>query len=148
MEVIALPKADGIGSLLPAARGNIGYIGPVPERALQLGIEASNINPKGVLDYLHYYRSFKTEYELACMREAQKMAVNGHRAAEEAFRSGMSEFDINIAYLTATGHRDTDVPYSNIVALKRTRCGAALHQTGPPGTGRDVQLPAGCRGRI
>ncbi|TQS47174.1 hypothetical protein DSB74_27405, partial [Salmonella enterica subsp. enterica serovar Typhimurium] len=39
------------------------------------------------------------------------------RAAEEAFRSGMSEFDINLAYLTATGHRDTDVPYSNIVAL-------------------------------
>lgn len=127
MEVIALPKADGIGSLLPAARGNIGYIGPVPERALQLGIEASNINPKGVLDYLHYYRSFKTEYELACMREAQKMAVNGHRAAEEAFRSGMSEFDINIAYLTAIGHRDTDVPYSNIVALNEHA--AVLHYT-------------------
>lgn len=127
VEVIALPKADGIGSLLPAARGNIGYIGPVPERALQLGIEASNINPKGVIDYLHYYRSFKTEYELACMREAQKMAVNGHRAAEEAFRSGMSEFDINIAYLTATGHRDTDVPYSNIVALNEHA--AVLHYT-------------------
>ncbi|MFP1557861.1 hypothetical protein ACLB1T_12755 [Escherichia coli] len=44
-------------------------------QALQLGIEASNINPKGVIDYLHYYRSFKTEYELACMREAQKMAA-------------------------------------------------------------------------
>ncbi|HEE9648214.1 TPA: Xaa-Pro dipeptidase, partial [Escherichia coli] len=83
--------------------------------------------PKGVIDYLHYYRSFKTEYELACMREAQKMAVNGHRAAEEAFRSGMSEFDINIAYLTATGHRDTDVPYSNIVALNEHA--AVLHYT-------------------
>lgn len=35
----------------------------------------------------------------------------------EAFLSGMSEFDINLAYLTATGHRDTDVPYDNIVAL-------------------------------
>lgn len=34
IDVIALPKADGIGSQLPAARGNIGYIGPVPERAL------------------------------------------------------------------------------------------------------------------
>ena len=61
------------------------------------------------------------------MREAQKMAVNGHRAAEEAFRSGMSEFDINIAYLTATGHRDTDVPYSNIVALNEHA--AVLHYT-------------------
>ncbi|MFV2514433.1 Xaa-Pro dipeptidase, partial [Escherichia coli] len=77
-------------------------------RALQLGIEASNLNPTGVIDALHYYRSVKTEYDLACMREAQKLAVNGHRAAAEAFRSGMSEFDINMAYLTATGHRDTD----------------------------------------
>lgn len=72
IEIIALPKADGIGSQLPAARGNIGYIGPVPERALQLDIAASNINPKGVIDYLHYYRAYKTDYELACMREAQK----------------------------------------------------------------------------
>ncbi len=95
VEVIALPKADGIGSQLPAARGNIAYIGPVPERALGLEIAASHINPKGVIDFLHYYRSFKTDYELACMREAQKSAVNGHRAAHEAFLSGMSEFDIN-----------------------------------------------------
>ncbi|AID81017.1 Xaa-Pro dipeptidase [Escherichia coli] len=39
VEVIALPKADGIGSLLPAARGNIGYIGPVPELLLDAGAE-------------------------------------------------------------------------------------------------------------
>ena len=127
IDVIALPKADGIGSQLPAARGNIGYIGPVPERALGLGIAADKINPKGVIDYLHYYRAYKTDYELACMREAQKSAVNGHRAAYEAFQSGMSEFDINQAYLTATGHRDTDVPYSNIVALNEHA--SVLHYT-------------------
>lgn len=127
IEVIALPKADGIGSQLPAARGNIGYIGPVPERALQLDITPVNINPKGVIDYLHYYRAYKTDYELSCMREAQKTAVVGHRAAHEAFLSGMSEFDINIAYLTATGHRDTDVPYGNIVALNEHA--SVLHYT-------------------
>lgn len=127
VELIALPKADGIGSLLPGARGNIAYIGPVAERALQLGIEAKNINPQGVIDYLHYYRAYKTDYELSCMREAQKTAVSGHRAAHEAFLSGMSEFDINQAYLTATGHRDTDVPYSNIVALNEHA--AVLHYT-------------------
>ncbi|MBV4414125.1 Xaa-Pro dipeptidase [Enterobacteriaceae bacterium YMB-R22] len=127
VELAALPKADGIGSLLPASRGNITYIGPVPERALQLGISAKNINPQGVIDYLHYYRAYKTHYELSCMREAQKTAVAGHRAAHEAFLSGMSEFDINQAYLTATGHRDTDVPYSNIVALNEHA--AVLHYT-------------------
>ena len=108
--MIALPKADGIGSQLPAARGNIAYIGPVPERALGLDIAADKINPKGAIDYLHYYRSYKTDYELACMREAQKSAVNG-----------------NQAYLTATGHRDTDVPYSNIVALNEHA--SVLHYT-------------------
>jgi len=119
IEIIALPKA--------ATRGNIAYIGPVAERALQLEIKAENINPKGVIDYLHYYRAYKTDYELACMREAQKTAVMGHRAAHEAFLSGMSEFDINVAYLTATGHRDTDVPYSNIVALNEHA--SVLHYT-------------------
>lgn len=127
IDVIALPKADGIGSQLPAARGNIGYIGPVPERALQLDITPANINPKGVIDNLHYHRAYKTDYELSCMREAQKTAVVGHRAAHEAFLSGMSEFDINLAYLTATGHRDTDVPYGNIVALNEHA--SVLHYT-------------------
>ncbi len=46
IDVIALPKADGIGSQLPAARGNIGYIGPVPERALGLGIAAAEDQPE------------------------------------------------------------------------------------------------------
>lgn len=127
IDIIALPKAEGIASQLPAARGKMAYIGPVPERALQMDIPAANLNPKGVIDYLHYYRSYKTDYELACMREAQKTAVNGHQAAHEAFLSGMSEFDINQAYLTATGHRDTDVPYSNIVALNEHA--AVLHYT-------------------
>ncbi|WIF57954.1 Xaa-Pro dipeptidase [Atlantibacter hermannii] len=127
IDIIALPKAESIASQLPAARGKMAYIGPVPERALQMDIPAANLNPKGVIDYLHYYRSYKTDYELACMREAQKTAVNGHQAAHEAFLSGMSEFDINQAYLTATGHRDTDVPYSNIVALNEHA--AVLHYT-------------------
>lgn len=130
VEIIALPKADDIHRLLPTARGNIGYIGPVPERARQLGVTADNTNPQGVIDYLHYYRSYKTDYELACMREAQKAAVIGHQAAREAFLSGMSEFDINLAYLAATGHRDTDVPYSNIVALNEHA--AVMHYTTTP----------------
>ena len=42
------------------------------ERALGLDIPADKLNPKGVLDFLHYYRAYKTDYELYCMREAQK----------------------------------------------------------------------------
>lgn len=145
VELVALPQADQIGSLLPADRSNLGYIGPNPERAIQLGIAATNVNPRKAIDFLHYYRAYKTDYELACMRVAQKTAVLGHRAAHEAFLSGMSEFDINMAYLTATGHRDTDVPYSNIVALNEHA--AVLHYTRldnqPPETAYSFLLDAG-----
>ncbi|VEJ57015.1 Xaa-Pro dipeptidase [Pragia fontium] len=122
-----LKNADNIVDYLPATLDKVGYIGPNPARAEWLGMTAKNINPKAVIDYLHYYRSYKTDYELACMREAQKVAINGHKAARDAFYSDMSEFDINLAYLTATGHRDTNVPYDNIIALNEHA--AVLHYT-------------------
>ncbi|MFJ5450320.1 Xaa-Pro dipeptidase [Pectobacterium carotovorum] len=127
IEITVLRNADDIGQLLPSQRERVAYIGYAPQRAQDLGIRVDNINPQGVLDYLHYHRAYKTDYELACMREAQKTAVIGHRAAHEAFLSGMSEFDINLAYLTATGHRDIDVPYGNIIALNEHA--AVLHYT-------------------
>ncbi|KFX02735.1 proline dipeptidase [Pectobacterium betavasculorum] len=127
IDIAVLRNANDIGQLLPAQRERVAYIGYAPQRAQDLGIRAGNINPQGVLDYLHYHRAYKTDYELACMREAQKTAVIGHRAAHEAFLSGMSEFDINLAYLTATGHRDIDVPYGNIIAINEHA--AVLHYT-------------------
>ncbi len=131
--------------LLPARRSKVAYLGSAAPRALSLGLTAENINPQPVLDFLHFHRAYKTEYELACMREAQKTAVIGHRAAREAFLSGMSEFDINIAYLSATGHRDIDVPYGNIIALNEHS--AVLHYTKlenrPPDDVRSFLIDAG-----
>ncbi|HBO22357.1 MULTISPECIES: Xaa-Pro dipeptidase [unclassified Providencia] len=128
VELIHLKSADDIGQFLASLpKEHIGYIGSATEKAEALGISAQNINPKSVLDYYHYHRSYKTDYELYCMREAQKMAVNGHLSAFDAFQAEMSEFDINISYLQATGHRDTNVPYGNIVALNENA--AVLHYT-------------------
>ena len=145
IEIVALKNAGEIGQRLPTQRQNVAYIGPTPERASQLGIKADLINPKGAIDFLHYHRSYKTDYELYCMREAQKAAVIGHRAAKEAFLSGMSEFDINVAYLSATGHRDSDVPYGNIIALNEHA--AVLHYTKldhlPPEQSRSFLIDAG-----
>lgn len=145
IDIVALKNADEIQQLLPAQLGNVAYIGPVPARAAQLGIKAELTNPKAAIDFLHYHRSLKTDYELYCMREAQKTAVIGHRAAKEAFLSGMSEFDINGAYLSATGHRDIDVPYGNIIALNEHA--AVLHYTKldhlPPAQSRSFLIDAG-----
>lgn len=144
-EMVPLANADDISQLLPRQRERIGYIGYAPQRACELGIVSKNVNPKAVLNYLDFHRSIKTGYELACMREAQKTAVMGHRAAHEAFMSGMSEFEINLAYLTATGQRDTDVPYANIVALNEHA--AVLHYTQldhqPPAESLSLLIDAG-----
>ncbi len=125
IDLVALSHAGDIAKLLPTPRQNVAYIGPEPQRASQLGIAADHVNPQGVIDFLHYHRSYKTDYELACMREAQQRAVLGHRAAKDAFGAGLSEFSINLAYLNATGHRDIDVPYDNIIALNQHA--AVLH---------------------
>jgi Xaa-Pro dipeptidase len=127
VNIVPIKKPEDINSLLPARRDNVAYLGSAQARALSLGVPVEHINPQPVLDYLHFHRAYKTDYELACMREAQKTAVVGHRAAKEAFLSGMSEFDINLAYLTATGQRDTDVPYGNIIALNEHA--SVLHYT-------------------
>lgn len=82
-------------------------------------------NPSAVLDHLHWHRAYKTPYEIDRMQRASARAVGGHRAAERAFRAGESELGIHRAYLAATGHNDTDLPYGNIVALNEH--GAVLH---------------------
>ena len=96
----------------------------IGEADAALGAYVPN-NPKVLLDHLHYHRAYKTPYELAQMRKAQAKAVRGHAAAEQAFRAGGSEAQINAAFLAASGHTDSDVPYNNIVALNEHA--ATLH---------------------
>ena len=82
-------------------------------------------NPEAVLNRLHWLRSYKTAWELDRLRAAQARAVRGHRAAEAAFRAGLSEGAIHRAYLAAAGQRDADLPYGNIIGLNEH--GATLH---------------------
>ena len=84
-------------------------------------------NPDAVINYLEYHRAYKTPYEIALMREAQHLAVRGHRAAEAAFREGKSEFAIHMAYCSAVGQDANDLPYGNIIGLNEHS--AVLHYT-------------------
>jgi len=107
------------------------------------GVEANN--PQAVLDYLHYYRAYKTPYELELMREASRIGTRAHRAAERAFRAGESELGIHQAYLAAAGQTDAELPYSSIVALNEH--GAVLHYMdftrSPPKPPRSLLIDAG-----
>ena len=102
-------------------------------------------NPEAVLNYLHWHRSYKTDYELGMMRVASKLGTRAHRAAEAAFRSGASEYDIHMAYLRAVHETDNELPYSNIIALNQH--GAILHYTdlnrSPPAHADSFLIDAG-----
>ena len=122
-----------------------------PERCAIVGEANSALggyvpdNPAAAIDYLHYQRSYKTPYEVALMRLAQRRAAHAHRAAERAFRAGASEFEIHMAYCAAARQDATEVPYQNIVALNEH--GAVLHYTeldrDPPGQARSFLIDAG-----
>lgn len=82
-------------------------------------------NPEALMHRLHYVRASKTDYELECMRRASRMAARAHKSAEAAFRSGASEYEINMAYVRASGQTENELPYPNIVALNANA--AVLH---------------------
>ena len=98
-----------------------------------------------MVNYLEYQRAYKTPYEIAMMREATRIGVRAHRAAERAFRAGASEFGIHLAYCQAAGQDATDLPYNNIIALNEH--GAVLHYTERDRRAAQAgaQLPDRCR---
>ncbi|TCO42987.1 Xaa-Pro dipeptidase [Dokdonella fugitiva] len=102
-------------------------------------------NPQGVLDYLHWQRSYKSAYELAMMRVASKIGARAHRAAERAFRAGASEFDIHVAYMGSARQGDNELPYNNIIALNEHA--AVLHYMelahAPPARAHSFLIDAG-----
>lgn len=102
-------------------------------------------NPAPLMNLLHYRRAFKTPYEITMLRVASKLGVHGHRAAEAAFREGLSEFDIHCRYLEATRLTQHQLPYGNIIALDAHA--AVLHymhfDRSPPAHAHSFLIDAG-----
>ena len=124
-DVRVINTTDEIPDHLPGAREKCVAIGEFDDESSAFGIE--RINPSTVINFLHYARGAKTDYELAVMRLASRRAATGHIAAEAAFRDGLSEFDIHRAYCAAVSHTDAELPYGNIIALNDH--GSVLHYT-------------------
>jgi Xaa-Pro dipeptidase len=128
----------------PLDLADLAAVGDSP--SLRGVFDGHNINPAGLLDRMHIARTRKTAYEVACIDRAARLAARAHVAAEQAFRSGESEFGIHLAYLAACEHTDTQLPYNNIVALNEH--GAVLHyqarERAVPGELRSFLIDAGC----
>lgn len=89
------------------------WIGPAELQPLA----EKDTNPEALLHRLHFARIQKTDYEIHCIGEANRIALQGHAAAKAAFYDGQSEFEINMAYLQACEQDQNQMPYGNIVAL-------------------------------
>ena len=136
---------EDVAAELPEQRDQCILIGEIEDVTHAFGID--RINPSSAMNILHFARGSKTGYELAVMRLASQRGVAGHRAAEAAFREGLSEFEIHRAYCQAVGHTDPELPYGNIVALNNH--GAVLHYTdldqAPPARFHSFLIDAGAQ---
>ncbi|MCP1313721.1 Xaa-Pro dipeptidase [Halomonas sp. 707D7] len=103
---------------LPQMTGRAAAIGDIErlsdEQRQALGAEAM---PEGLIKALDELRMTKTDYEVACLREANRLAMAGHHAAKAAFIGASAELDIQLAYLGASRQRESKVPYQNIIGL-------------------------------
>ncbi len=101
--------------------GRTAYLGEPNE------LLGSDLNPGDLLSRLHWERSWKTDYEIACIRGANEIGVRAHAAALRSFAEGRSEFEIHIDYLLASLHAEAELPYSNIIAVNENA--SVLHYT-------------------
>lgn len=113
---------ERVGNLLGNTK-RIAFIGEWQER-FEPWLPA-DANPDGLIERLHFDRAWKTDYEIECIRRANEIAARGHLAARDAFFTGASEYEIHLAYLSATNQNETGLPYGNIIALNENA--AVLH---------------------
>lgn len=114
-DIKIISQASDIDKFLPYDKVGLAYLGEHIEVATALGF--TNINPEPVLNYLHFHRAYKTDYEQACLRQANVIALKGHQAAKNSYLNGDTEFAIQQAYLQAISHSESETPYQNIIAL-------------------------------
>jgi Xaa-Pro dipeptidase len=143
VDLRAVPDLAAARAALPADLSRVAYVGASFPELDSFGLSA--LNPPQLLNQLDYTRAVKTPYELACMRQANRLGVRGHLAAARAFTAGASEFEIELAFLEACGLREQELPYNPIVAHNADA--AVLHyqllERTPPATVHSLLIDAG-----
>lgn len=108
---VVVVQAGNVGDVLP--RGRVAVITRDPGVA-----PPGEVNPSALIAALDATRTTKTGYEIECLAEATRRALQGHGAAEARFRSSaVSELELHLAYLHASQQDDHTTPYKNIVAM-------------------------------
>ncbi len=100
---------------LPDNLSRAAFVGEPFSELTTFGVGA--VNPEHLLTRLEYPRALKTGFELGALRQANVLGARGHLAAAAAFSAGASEFEIELAFLRASGLREQELPYNPIIAL-------------------------------
>ena len=117
-EIRIIRNQKDVEKSLPLNRDKTAFIGEIDSKIENFNFTA--INPDPLIKQIDFSRSRKTEYEIHCIRQANKTAILGHKAAKEAYYSGASAFEIHTAYLSASEHLEQDLPYHNIIGMNES----------------------------
>lgn len=139
-----VPDAAAAVAQVKQMAGQIGWIGEAP-----VPVAGWARNPEALLARLEQARCRKSGYELARLREASRIGVAGHLAAERCFRAGGAEYDIHLAFLGAVRQVESSLPYPPIIALNEHA--ATLHyqrrDMRAPGRALSLLIDAGASSR-
>jgi Xaa-Pro dipeptidase len=144
---IRIARTDAEARKLSGSGARWVAIGSAAERLACGGGAATQpaVNDPRFLNHLDFARAVKTTYEVLCMRGAQSIAVRGHLAVAAGFNAGATELELHNAYLSASGQRETELPYGNIIGLNEHA--ATLHyqrlRAAPPAVKRSLLIDAG-----
>lgn len=122
-DIRAVADRSAARALLPAQLSRTAFIGVADAEISSWGLGA--VNPPAMVARLDFARAVKSDYELACLREANHLGARGHLAAARAFAAGATEFEIQLAFLAACGLREQELPYNSIIAFNEAA--AVLH---------------------
>ena len=142
-DVVCVSTPEDAGRALPDRDENWAFLGDPP--SCPDGFSSQALNPPDLTSALDYHRVHKTDFEVECLRRANRVAARGHLAARSAFEEGASELEIHLAYLSASRQMERQLPYPNIVALNEHGC--ILHydalEPDPPVPVRSLLIDAG-----
>lgn len=127
VEYFDIIEINSVEKLWPAL-GDVAHCVFIGDETKYAQASDIKVNCEFMTARLNWYRRVKSDYEIHCIREANRKASIGHQRARESFFAGASEYEIHMHYLQALGVTDYELPYQSIIGLNENS--AILHYHG------------------
>jgi len=129
-----------LGETIPSPQdANLGqYLSAYQDKPNVHDWDIGSRNPPALYAELNWYRNIKTPYEQHCIRKANRISVQGHSAAKDAFLGGASEFEIAMAFQQTCQQNENELAYPSVVGINQQA--AVLHKQGYDKTRQNKDL--------